>query len=276
MATNFRVTGADLDTLFELKGSTTKRADISLRNVTVDISNNYADITFGDVANPIVTNYRLSGTDLGNVFAATGSLKYSLLTWGYNTQGQIGTTANTEVFSWTAVSASLASHTAAIRSDYKLFTWGLGTLGRLGDETTVNKSSPVQIGTSSWTAVSAGGQHTAAIRSDYALFTWGGGQYGQLGDGTTVNKSLPVIIGRGIQYFSPVQVGSSSWTAVSAGTSHTAAIRSDYGLFTWGAGSDGRLGDGTTVDKSSPVQIGTSSWTAVSASIFHTAGLKKA
>ncbi len=37
-----------------------------------------------------------------------------------------------------------------------------GTSGRLGDGTTVDKSSPVQIGSSSWTAVSAGGFHTAA------------------------------------------------------------------------------------------------------------------
>jgi alpha-tubulin suppressor-like RCC1 family protein len=85
-------------------------------------------------------------------------------------------------------------------------------LGQLGDGSTVGKSSPVQIGSSTWTAVRGGGQHTAAIRSGGSLFTWGWNYFGQLGDGTRVNKS------------SPVQIGTSSWTAVSGGGSHTAAI----------------------------------------------------
>ena len=70
----------------------------------------------------------------------------------------------------------------------------------------------MQIGSSSWTAVSANRYHNLAIRSDGYLFTWGRNNYGQLGDGTSVNKS------------SPVQIGSSSWTAVSAGLLHSAAI----------------------------------------------------
>ena len=94
-----------------------------------------------------------------------------------------------------------------------MFTWGNGTSGQLGDGTTTSRSSPVQIGSSSWTAVSAGRDHTAAIRSGGTLFTWGFGGNGEIGDGTATGKS------------SPVQIGSSSWTAVSAGGAHTAAIR---------------------------------------------------
>ena len=119
MATNFRVTGADLDTLFELRGSTTKRANVALRTITSD------------------------STATGAEFDSFTSV------------------------SWIVVSAG-STHIAAIRSDYKLFTWGLGAHGRLGDGATITRSSPVQIGTSSWTAVSAGGAFTTAIRSDYA------------------------------------------------------------------------------------------------------------
>jgi hypothetical protein len=36
-----------------------------------------------------------------------------------------------------------------------LYAWGLNSSGQLGDGTVVNKSSPVKIGTSSWTVVSA-------------------------------------------------------------------------------------------------------------------------
>jgi hypothetical protein len=54
---------------------------------------------------------------------------------------------------------------AGIRSDNLLFTWGLGSYGRLGNESTLARSSPVQIGTSSWAQVSAGGSHGAALKS---------------------------------------------------------------------------------------------------------------
>ena len=53
---------------------------------------------------------------------------------------QIGTS------SWTQVGA-VSRYTAAIRSDNLLFTWGHNSVGQLGDGTTVNQSSPVQIGT---------------------------------------------------------------------------------------------------------------------------------
>ena len=65
-----------------------------------------------------------------------------------------------------------------------LYAWGAnraaaGTPGILGDGTVLNKSSPVQIGSSSWTAISMG-LHTLAIRSDGALFAWGPNTAGQL------------------------------------------------------------------------------------------------
>jgi alpha-tubulin suppressor-like RCC1 family protein len=124
----------------------------------------------------------------------------------------------------------------------------------MGDDTITAKSSPVQIGSSSWTAIAAGNAHSLAIRSDGLLFTWGNGNAGALGDGTTVSKS------------SPVQIGSSSWTAIAAGNALSLGIRSDGLLFTWGIGTSGQLGDGTTVSKSSPVQIGSSSWITGAAS----------
>jgi len=188
----------------------------------------------------------------------------ALFTWGANNSGQLGdnTTINKSspvqigTSSWiqVALTSSTFNNTyAAIRSDGALFTWGHGVAGALGSNATVSRSSPVQVGTSSWIQVA--GYRTgnslpafSAIRSDGALFTWGVNQDGQLGDGTTIQRS------------SPVQIGTSSWTIVSG----NAAIRSDGALFTWGANSNGQLGDGTTVAKSSPVQIGTSSWTFIS------------
>ena len=210
--------------------------------------------------------------------------------WGTNNSGNLGdgTTTNRSspvqigTSSWAAVSTGGGSSgffSAAIRSDGALFTWGLNAIGQLGDGTTVSKSSPVQVGSSSWTTVAAGGAHTAAIRSDGALFTWGINTNGQLGDGTTTARS------------SPVQIGTSSWTAVAAGTSHTLGISGNL-LYTWGLNFSGQLGQGTSgftqrsspslvgsnvlpdSDRSSPVQVGTQSWSVVAAGFSHAGAIR--
>jgi alpha-tubulin suppressor-like RCC1 family protein len=185
----------------------------------------------------------------------------TLWSWGKNDIGQLGTGNLTSrsspvqvgTSSWVAVSTS-GQKVLAIRLGGSLFTWGYNFEGQLGDGTTINRSSPVQLGTSSWTAVDAGGSHTAAIRSDGALFTWGYGSFGGLG--------LDDIVTSGFGFgdrnrSSPTQVGTSSWTKVSAGGSNTAAIRSDNILFAWGPGGGGRTGQlNNTLTYFSPVQIG--------------------
>jgi alpha-tubulin suppressor-like RCC1 family protein len=95
------------------------------------------------------------------------------------------------------------------------------------------------------------------------LYAWGNGTGGKLGDGTIVSKS------------SPVQIGSlTDWKQISAGDSHTVAVKTGGTLWAWGTNTNGRLGDNTTVAKSSPVQIGSlTNWKQVSAST-HTLAVK--
>jgi len=189
--------------------------------------------------------------------AATGKL----WTWGSGTVGQLGLSG---IFSIAQVSSG-GSHQAALTSDGRIFTWGLNSAGQLGDGSTINKSSPTQVGgNQSWLSVSAGSAFTLAVRNDGGLFAWGSNSNGQLG----LNVSSISRV------YSPVQIGSSSWTAVSAGDSHSMAIRSDGWLFTWGLNANGQMGDGTTDDKSSPTQIGSSSWTNVSAGSKHSVAIK--
>jgi alpha-tubulin suppressor-like RCC1 family protein len=206
-----------------------------------------------------------------------------LFAWGNNFGGRLGdgtelgrsSPVQVGTSSWTAVSAG--NTTIALRSDGLAFNWGINSQFQLGDSTNARKTSPIQVGnhavpvssptqlgTDLWTAVSAGDQHTLAIKSNGLLFAWGNNFWGQLGDGTAgtvANKS------------SPVQIGTSSWTQVAASEGNTAAIRSDGLLFAWGGNAFGRLGDGTTVNKSSPVQIGTNSWIAVRTGAAHTVAL---
>jgi alpha-tubulin suppressor-like RCC1 family protein len=63
---------------------------------------------------------------------------------------------------------------------------------------------------------------------------------------------------------------------VSAGGSHTVAIKSDGTIWASGANYYGELGDGTNVIKNAPVRIGTdNNWATVSAGTdYHTAAVK--
>jgi alpha-tubulin suppressor-like RCC1 family protein len=250
----------------------------------------------------------------------------SLWAWGQGTGGALGdptTVANksspfrifassstSDTVSFFSAVAAGDRHSAAIDTLGRLWMWGFNTSGQLGNSTTVSRSSPVQVGTSSWTSVSVGFNHTLAIRVDGTLWAWGLNSAGQLGIGLTTNRSSPVQLGSAsdwsrvfgggstamaisafrlyiwglnstgqlglndvVSRSSPVQLGTGSWVAVAAGSSHTMAIDIIGNLFSWGNNSAGKLGLNDTISRSSPVQIGTSSWTAIAANGDYTAGI---
>ena len=199
----------------------------------------------------------------------------SLWTWGFNMHGQLGdgtTTSRSSPVQIIQTGTNIARnqiaaggyHTIALRSNGSLWAWGFNTLGQLGDGTTINRHSPVQIGSDTdWAQTVAGVLHTIALKNDCSLWAWGDNRYGQLGDGTTVDR-----------YF-PVQTGTDTDWAQIAGSAHTIALKSDGSLWAWGHNNFGQLGNGTTIDRHSPVQIGTdTNWARISAGFFHTIALK--
>jgi len=146
-----------------------------------------------------------------------------------------------------------------------LWTCGYNNNGGLGNGTTVNYSSPIQVGSlTNWKQVAGGFGHTASIKTDGTLWTCGSNQYGQLGNGTTSN------------YSSPIQIGSlTNWKQVSAVYYHTASIKTDGTLWTWGWSLYGQLGNGTIVYYSSPIQVGTlTNWKQVAGGGYHTTSIK--
>jgi alpha-tubulin suppressor-like RCC1 family protein len=214
----------------------------------------------------------------GGVHTAAVRQNGTLWAWGDNTRGQLGdgtTVQRTSPVSvvggftdWCQVSAGNA-HTAALRQNGTLWAWGCNGQGQLGDGTIVDKSSPVSVvgGFTDWCQVSAGCVHTAAVRQNGTLWAWGLNQQGILGDGTTVSKSSPVsVVG-----------GFTDWCQVSAGGSHTAAVRQNGTLWSWGCNTCGLLGDGTTVSKSSPVSVvgGFTDWCQVSAGSDQTSAVRQ-
>jgi alpha-tubulin suppressor-like RCC1 family protein len=149
-------------------------------------------------------------------------------------------------------------------NELTLFSWGRNTsYGRVGDNTTVNRSSPVQIPGTSWNRIEAAGQseRVLATKCDGTLWAWGQNGGGQLGDSTTIHKS------------SPIQIPGTSWSQLATGgAAH--ALKTDGTLWSWGPNSFGKLGDNTTVDKSSPIQIPGTAWCAIQSHDNHTLALK--
>ena len=167
----------------------------------------------------------------------------------------------------------------------------------IGNVQPLNLISPTQIGSTSWSKVSAGTSYSVGIRSDNTLYTWGLNSSGQIGLGDTINRSSPVLLSTtGISNFSAISAGldhvvaittdgrlytwgnfaaistltvQQSWTQISYGGTHTLAIRNDGALFAWGNNAVGQLGDNTIISKSSPVQIASGSWSSVSAGTSH-------
>ena len=203
----------------------------------------------------------------------------TLWTWGNGRYGRLGNAVTTGNIStpvttfaggtnWKQVSGG-NTLTAAIKTDGTLWIWGLATLGRLGNGiTTGNVSTPVTTfaGGTNWKQVSGGGSHCAAIKTDGTLWTWGNGGNAQLGTNAVTDKSTPVT----------TFAGGNNWKQVSAGNLHTAAIKTDGTLWTWGSGDSGRLGNAVTTNVSTPVTTfaGGTNWKQVSAGGFHIAAIK--
>ena len=173
--------------------------------------------------------------------------------WGVNWYGQLGdgTTSNSrtpvQVSGLTEVTAISAGrlHTTALKSDGTVWAWGRNDRGQIGDGTTTDRHAPVRVsGLTEITAISAGEEHTVALKSDGTVWAWGNNGNGRLGDGTTTTRSTPV----------QVSDLTTEFTAISAGTYHTIALRFDGTVWAWGYNNRGQLGDGTTTTRRTPVK----------------------
>jgi alpha-tubulin suppressor-like RCC1 family protein len=100
-----------------------------------------------------------------------------------------------------------------------------------------------------------------------SIYGWGCNTYGRLGDNSVTIRSSPVsVVG-----------GFTNWCQVSAGRTHSLAVRTNGTAWAWGNNCYGRLGDNTTVNKSSPVSVigGFTDWSQVSAGQVHSLGVRQ-
>jgi alpha-tubulin suppressor-like RCC1 family protein len=224
------------------------------------------------------TNWQQVSAGLNSFFTSAIKTDGTLWTWGQNTFGALGDGTSTVRSSpvtttgggtnWRQVSGG-QYHCAAIKTDGTLWAWGRNASGQLGTSTATSiNTSPITTsgGGSTWKQVASGANHTAAIKTDGTLWTWGENTFGTLGDGTASSRSSPVT----------TSGGGTNWKQVACGNGHTAAVKTDGTLWTWGYNQFFRLGDGTSSDRSSPVTTtgGGTNWKQVAAGNFHTVAIK--
>ena len=121
-----------------------------------------------------------------------------------------------------------------------------GAVGLVGDGTTINELSPAPVPSlSGVTAVASGDSHTCALLADTTMRCWGSDASGALGDGLpATNRAVPVTV-----------AGLSGVTGIGAGSEMSCALLADATVRCWGFNGQGRLGDGTGIDRLSPTQV---------------------
>jgi alpha-tubulin suppressor-like RCC1 family protein len=151
----------------------------------------------------------------------------TLWAWGgSNADGRLGDDTTTDKSSpvsvvggftdWCQVSAG-RYHSLGVRTNGTAWAWGSNNYGRLGDNTVTARSSPVSVvgGFTDWCQVSAGLVHSLGLRTNGTVWAWGCNGLGQLGDNSITSRRSPVsVVG-----------GFTDWCQVSAGFSHSLAIR---------------------------------------------------
>ena len=109
-------------------------------------------------------------------------------------------------------------------------------------------------------------ESTYALGADGGLWAWGPNWAGQLGTGSD-----------GTSVLSPTKLnGISGLVSVSAGWSHTLALRGDGTVWAWGYNQFGEVGDGSFTSRSAPIQVsGLSNVKSVHAGGQHSIAVKR-
>jgi alpha-tubulin suppressor-like RCC1 family protein len=171
-----------------------------------------------------------------------------------------------------------SNHTAAIKTDGSLWMWGSNNSGELGNggignihdsEGGIYQNVPVKV-MDKVASVSCGDGYTAAIKTDGSLWMWGANNDMQLGNNGVGNVQDEIY---GAYQTLPVKV-LDNVVAVSCGSSHAAAIKTDGSMWWWGY--LGVMSDNNSVSATyyaEPVKV-MDNVAAVSCGGSHTAALK--
>ena len=200
----------------------------------------------------------------------------SLWTWGEGRSGQLGhgdwarklTPLRVESgqigFAKAAMVACGSFHTVALAASGVVWSCGGGDFGQLGHgpmgfagDPTFKSLRPSCFGGAEVVAVAAGAVHSAALAQGGVVWTWGSGGHGELGHGDRNSKEVPMQLG--LEHFGGshvVMLAAGGDHILSSYAGHSVAVTRDGGLFAWGSGCCGQLGQGDQDDRLVPSRVG--------------------
>ncbi|KAL5983207.1 hypothetical protein ACLOJK_017291 [Asimina triloba] len=128
----------------------------------------------------------------------------------------------------------------------KVFTWGDGDKGRLGHSDKEKKLLPTCVASlvdHDFVQVSCGRTLTVALTITGMVCTMGSAVHGQLGNPLVEDKAVGIVEGN---------LKGELVKEISSGSYHVAVLTAKGNVYTWGMGSNGRLGLGDIEDRNSP------------------------
>jgi len=232
---------------------------------------------------------------LGYKHTAVVTAAGTILTWGDNTQGQLGdgTTGSHAAPSLVCASGSAGTcspltnvaavaagsdHTCALLTSGNVMCWGSCMGGWIANSCGAPQVVPLPVCVSGSgvtcgagsllsgaVAVAAGNMHTCALLQSGEVWCWGVNSSAQLGDGTSSGSACGAYTPcRG----TPAPVcASGSGSTCSGGAKLTGAVAlasandancvvlSNGTVKCWGSGALGKLGDGTTTTRTNPAEV---------------------
>lgn len=199
---------------------------------------------------------KVSGVTCGNNFTLVWTLDGDAYSWGCGRHGVLGhgdesdresptfiTKFNEDNVKVTFMDAGFV-HCGAITSDGQVYMFGRGEDWALGLGTKKTKAVTIPTVVESLNgkdivelscSVNEKHGHTLFVSRTGNVYSCGDGYKGKLGLGDQENRKLPTMIPE-------VNFNGEKITHVASGGIHSAAVSKEGQVFTWGCGSDGRLG----------------------------------
>ena len=201
-----------------------------------------------------LSSTKVLGVSCGNNFTVAWDFNGALYSWGCGRHGVLGHGDEEDRHEPTRIQNLVGRfitkadagfvHCGTLTEQGVLFMFGLAKFGALGIGPTKQKSCSNPRQTSAPPGVkfvdvscSKGEHHghTLVASATGQVYAWGDGYKGKLGTGSHDTQYSPVSIPT--EAFNGEKI-----IQVSAGGIHSAAVGANGQLFTWGCGSDGRLG----------------------------------
>lgn len=144
--------------------------------------------------------------------------------------------------------ATGTNFSTAIDGYGRAWGWGVNSSGQVGDNATLSRSAPVTVAGAKKTFCKIDSGTTASLAIDKygQVWAWGAGSSGQLGCNSTVSQLTPVSIAGNKKTFCEI--------AISLGL-HSMGIDKYGQIWAWGDGSNGRLGNNSTVSAFTPISL---------------------